>query len=96
MHCSQNMSCKGESSSGLFCHLKSKHNLNSSESEDQPCFKKVKVQQKLFASVKKLQGIVSQLPAVDGFSIYSTGKSKFICESLSAKSLCVHFGTLIL
>ena len=58
------MSCKGGSTSGLFRHWKSKHNLNSSESEDQPCSKKVKVQQKLilpFVSVKKesLQGIVS-------------------------------------
>ena len=32
-----------------------------------------------------MQSIVSQLVAVDGFSIHSTGKSKFICESLSAK-----------
>ena len=32
-----------------------------------------------------MQSIVSQLVAVDGFSIHSTGKSKFIRESLSAK-----------
>ena len=65
-HCSQNMSCKGGSISGLFRHLKSKHNLNSSESEDQPCSKKVKVRQKSilpFVKVKKesLQGVVSPL-----------------------------------
>ena len=92
IHCSQNISCKGGSTSGLFRHLKSKHNLNSSESKDQPCSKKVKVQQKSilpFVSVKKesLQGIVSQLAAVDGFSIHSIDKSKFIRESLSAKGL---------
>ena len=29
IHCSQNMSCKSGSTSGLFRHLKSKHNLNS-------------------------------------------------------------------
>ena len=92
IHCSQNISCKGGSTSGLFRHLKSKHNLNSSESKDQPCSKKVKVQQKSilpFVSVKKesLQGIVSQLAAVDGFSLHSIGKSKFIRESLSAKGL---------
>ena len=34
-----------------------------------------------------MQGIVSQLAAVDGFCIYSIGKSKFIRESLSAKNL---------
>ena len=92
IHCSQNISCKGGSISGLFRHLKSKHNLNSSESEDQPCSKKVKVRQKSilpFVSVKKesLQGIVSQLAAVDGFSIHSIGKSKFIRESHSVKGL---------
>ena len=40
-----------------------------------------------FIYVKKesLQSIVSQLAAVDGFSIHSIGKFKFICESLSAK-----------
>ena len=86
------MSCKDGSTSGLSRHLKSKHNLNSSESEDQPCSKKVKVQQKSilpFVSAKKesLQGIVSQLEAVYGFSIHSIGKSKFIRESLSAKGL---------
>ena len=56
IHCSQNMSCKDESTSGLFRHLKSKHNFNSSESKYQPCSKKVKVQQKSilpFVSVKK-------------------------------------------
>ena len=93
------MSGKGESTSGLFCHLKSKHNLNSSESEDQPCSKKVKVQQKSilpFASVKKenLQGIVSQLAAVDGFSIHSIGKSKFSRSRLVPKAY--HLRTLIL
>ena len=90
------MLCKGGSTSGLFRHLKSKHNLNSSENKDQSCFKKVKVQQTLilpFVSVKKesLQGIVSQLAAVDGFSINSIGKSKFICELLSAKGLRLPF-----
>ena len=46
-----------------------------------------------FVSVKKesLQGIVSQLAAVDGFSIHSITKSKFICESLSAKGLRLPF-----
>ena len=34
-----------------------------------------------------MQGIVSQLAAVDSFSIHSIGKSKFIRESLSAKGL---------
>ena len=92
IHCSQNMSCKGGSTSGLFRHLKSKYNLDSSESEDQPCSKKVKVQQESispFVSVKKesLQGIVSQLAAVDGFSIHSIGKNKCIRESLIAKGL---------
>ena len=86
------MSCKDGSISGLFRHLKSKHSLNSLESEDQPCSKEVKVQQKSilpFVSVKKesLQGIVSQLAAVNGFCIHSIGKSKFIRESLSAKNL---------
>ena len=74
--------------------MKSNHNLNSSESEDQSCSKKVKVQQKLilpFVSLKKesLQGIVSQLASVDGFSIHSIGKSKFIRKLLSAKGLCL-------
>ena len=36
-----------------------------------------------------MESIVSQLVAVDGFSIYSTGKSKFIHESLSAKGFCL-------
>ena len=94
IHCSPSMSCKGGSTSGLSRHLKSKHNLNSSESEDQPCSKKVKVQQKStlpFVSVKieSLKGIVSQLAAVYDFSIHSVGKSKFIRESLSAKGLCL-------
>ena len=38
-----------------------------------------------------MQGIVSQLAAVDGFSINSIGKSKFIRESLSAKGLRLPF-----
>ena len=92
IHCLQNMTCKGGSTSGLFRGLKSKYNLNSLESEDQPCSKKVKVQQKLilpFAGVKKesLQGIVFQLAAVDSFFIHSISKSKFIRDSLSAKGL---------
>ena len=37
---------------------------------------------------ESLQSIVSQLVAVEGFSIPSKGKSKFIHESLSAKSFC--------
>ena len=53
-------------------------------------FKKAKIQQKSilpFVNVKKesLQSIVSQLAAVDGFSIHSTVKSRFIRDSLSAK-----------
>ena len=62
IHCSQNMSYKGGLTRGLFCHLKSKHNFYSSESEDQPCSKKVKVQQKSilrFVSVKKVCKILS-------------------------------------
>ena len=83
IHCSKKISSKRGSTSGLFCHLKSKHNL-SLEGKDQPCTsKKAKIQQKLilpFVNVKKesVQSIVSQLVAVDGFSIHSTGKSKFI------------------
>ena len=84
------ISCKSSSTCGLFRHLKSKHNL-SLESKDQLCTtKKAKIQLKSilpFVNVKKesLQSIVSQLAAVDGFSIHSIGKSKFIRESLSAK-----------
>ena len=36
---------------------------------------------------KVCKAIVSQLAAVDGFSIHSIGKSKFIRESLSVKGL---------
>ena len=90
IHCSKKILCKGGSTSGLFHHLKSKHNL-SSERKDQPCIsKKAKIQQKSILpsiDVKKecLQSIVSHLAAVDGFSIHSIGKSKFISESLRAK-----------
>ena len=90
IHCSKKISSKRGSTSGLFCPPKSKNNL-SLESKDQPCTsKKAKIQQKSilpFINVKKesLQIIVSQLTAVDGFFIHSTGKSKFIRESLSAK-----------
>ena len=87
------ISSKRGSTSSLFCHLKSKHNL-SLESKDQPCTsKKAKIQQKSilpFVNVKKesLQSIVSLLVALDGFSIRSTGKSKFFRESRSAKGFC--------
>ena len=84
------ISSKRGLTSGLFCHLKSKHNL-SLENKDQPCTsKKAKIQQKSIlpiVNVKKesVQSIVSQLVAVDGFSIHCTGESKFIRESLSTK-----------
>ena len=55
IHCTK-ISCKGGSTSGLFHHVKSKHNL-SLESNDQPCTsKKAKIQQKStlpFGNVKK-------------------------------------------
>ena len=80
------ISSKRGSTSGLFCHLKSKHNL-SVESKDQSCTSKKAKIDLTNCNVKKesVQSIVSQLVAVDSFSIHSTGKSKFIPESLSAK-----------
>ena len=90
IHCSKKISFNSGSTSGLYCHLKSKHNL-SLERKDQPCTsKKAKIQQKSilpYVNVKKerLQSIVFQLAAVDGFSLYSGGKIKFICESLITK-----------
>lgn len=89
-HCSKKLCCKGGSTSGLSRHLKNKHSL-SLDSEEQPCSKKkAKFQQKSimsFVSVEKesLQSIVSQLAAVDGFSIHAICKSKFIRESLCSK-----------
>ena len=62
-----------------------KHGL-SLQSEKQPCFsKKAKIQKKLimrWENVKKedLRSIVSQLAAVDCFSIHSTGKSASVRE----------------
>ena len=90
-HCHKKLSCKGGSTSGLFRHLKSKHSL--SLNEEQPSSsKKPKIQQSQksimsFVDVKKekLPSIVSQLAAVDGFSIHAICKSKFIREAISAK-----------
>ena len=102
MHtCSQNMSCKSGSTSGLFRYLKCKHNLNSSECKDLLCSKKVKVQQKSilpFVSVKKesLQGIVSQLAAVDGFLYILLEKVSLFVSRLGSKAYVFHFETLIL
>ena len=93
-HCRKNISCKGESTSGLLRHLKSNHSL-SLEDEERPLIaKKVKIQQKSITSyvnIKKesLQTIASQLAAVDGFSIHAICKSKFIRESISAKDFLV-------
>ena len=89
---SKTISCKGGSTSGLFRHLKSKCKLSlESEEEDQPfSAKKAKTKQKSITSFlegKKgsLQSTVSQVVAVDDFSIHAIGKIKFICESISAK-----------
>ena len=79
------ISSKRGSTSSLFCHLKSKHDL-SLESKDQPCTsKKAKIDLTICqCKERSLQSIVSQLVAVDGFSILSRSKSKFFRESLSA------------
>ena len=86
----KNISCKGESTSGLLRHLKSKHSLSLEDEERPFTAKKVKIQQKSitsFVNIKKesLQTIVSQFAALDGFSIHAICKSKFIRESISAK-----------
>ena len=99
IHCSQNISCKGGSTSGLFRHLKSKHNLNSSESKDQPCSKKVKVQQKsilLFVRKKvcKVLSLNWQLWMV--FLYILLAKVSLFVSHLVPKAYVFHLGTLIL
>ena len=90
-HCGKNSSCEGESTSGIVGHLKSKHSLSLEDEEKPFTAKKVKIQQKFissFVNIKKesSQTIVSQLAAVDGFSMHAICRSKFIWESISAKA----------
>ena len=95
-HCHKNISCEGESMSGLLRHIKSKQSLSLEDEERPFTAKKVKIQQKSimsFVNIKKesLQTIVSQLAAVDGFLIHAICKSKFIRESISAKGFRLPF-----
>ena len=93
-HCRKNISCEGGSASGLLRHLKSKHSLSLEDEERPFTAMKAKIQHKSitsFVNIKKesLQTIVSQLAAVDGFSIHAICKTKFILESISAKGFFV-------
>ena len=73
--------------------MKSKHKLSLESEEHQPgSCKKAKIKQKSITSFlegkkESLQTIVSQLAAVDGFSIHAIGKSKFIRDSISVKGV---------
>lgn len=91
--CPKILLCKGASTSGLWRHLKNKHNLSSAEPTEVPvkqpklCAAPAEKQSSLdpFLKRKSLCEIVARLAAFDGISISAISKSKFIRESMSTR-----------
>jgi hypothetical protein len=90
-YCSNKLSIKGSTTSGLIRHLQAKHNISiknkqNNDNSESSQIKKSKIQPTLdqYSSKKStLSEIVAELAATDGISLHAITNSKFIRQSIS-------------